>query len=343
MFHTKIDVILPNYNKSPYIEECLESLINQTYENWRCIVVDGFSDDGSWEIIQSYANTDTRFEIYQIPRQGLYQSWNFGLSKVTNSFFCILTSDDFWDKQWLEIAHQRLSNNEKAICVASRTRIIDINGKPGDIAPSNLLAEKCFKILDNTTYLLDGIDSSVASYFLLGIYSSIHALLMRSSILKHGETFAEDIGSAADYEWYMKIGFYGKIIYCSDIEVSWRFYEGQATQPMEQKQYGKFLQKIHRRNRYKIAEKLGNFGNYFKIIAEDYDNRIMGYDFARPCLKNIYRHPWVALPDLLQVAMTMPREFLLDCYFKLIGKRFVCEESLKICRKFYASIAKTTI
>ena len=343
MFNTHIDIILPNYNKFPYINESLKSLLDQTYKNWRCIVVDGFSDDGSWEIIQSYANTDSRFKIYQIRRQGLYHSWNFGLSKVTSSFFCILTSDDLWDRKWLEIAHRRLAEQPEAICIASRTKIIDINGKPGDIAPSNLLAERFFKISGNTTHLLDGIDSSIASYFLLGLYSSIHSLLMRSTILKHGETFAEDIGSAADYEWYIKLGFYGKIIYCSDIEVSWRFYEGQATQPMQQQQYGQLLQKIHIRNRPRIAEKLGQLGNTFKILAEDYDNRIMRYDFARPCLKNIYKQPWVALPDLWKVAMTMPREFLLDCYFKFMGKRFVSEESLKICKRFYDLIAKTVI
>ncbi len=337
-----IDVIVPNYNKGLYIAECLFSLLSQTYKHWRCIVVDGFSEDGSWEIIQAYAKNDSRFEIYQIPRQGLYQSWNFGLSKVTNSYFCILTSDDVWDRKWLEIAHKRLAAHPAAICVASRTRIIDINGKLGDITPANLLGETLFKIADNTVCLLEGIDSSVACYFLLGIYSSIHSLLMRSSILNQGETFAEDLGSAADYEWYIKLGLYGKIIYCNDIEAAWRFYEGQASQPWQQKQYGELLQKINRRNRDWIAEKLGAVGDNFKDLAEEYDRHILRYDTDRPCLKKLYINPVLTLLHLLQVAITMPKEFLLDCYFKMLGKRFVSEQRLKLSQKIYQMMVKTT-
>ena len=116
-----VNVIIPNYNKSKYIKECLNSLTNQTFQDWQCIAVDGFSDDGSWEIIHDFANQDERFELYQLPRTGLYQSWNFGLSKVTSPYFCILTSDDVWDKNWLQLATQSITSNNNAICVAART------------------------------------------------------------------------------------------------------------------------------------------------------------------------------------------------------------------------------
>ncbi|MCS6794308.1 MAG: glycosyltransferase family 2 protein, partial [Oscillatoriaceae bacterium SKYG93] len=73
----------------------------QSYTNWRCIVIDSFSHDGSWEIIQDFSERDKRFELYQIPKNiNFYHTWNFGLSKVKNKYFCILTSDDVWNKEW---------------------------------------------------------------------------------------------------------------------------------------------------------------------------------------------------------------------------------------------------
>lgn len=65
-----VDVVPPNLNKVEYIRECLDSPMRQTYSNWRCIVVDGNSDDGSWELIQEYASADVRFESIRdhIPR-----------------------------------------------------------------------------------------------------------------------------------------------------------------------------------------------------------------------------------------------------------------------------------
>ena len=145
MYNNKvIDVVIPNYNKGKFIRDCLNSLVEQTYKSWHCIVVDGFSDDGSWEIIQSFAEKDSRFEIHQLPRSGLYNSWNFGLSKVINPYFCILTSDDLWDINWLRVAIFSLENNLNAICAAARTRVIDSEGNPLEVATHNLMGEQLF-------------------------------------------------------------------------------------------------------------------------------------------------------------------------------------------------------
>ena len=67
----RVDVVLPNYNKVEHIDECLSSLKQQTFENWRCIVIDGYSDDGSWERIQEAADGDDRFELHRLGRIGL--------------------------------------------------------------------------------------------------------------------------------------------------------------------------------------------------------------------------------------------------------------------------------
>lgn len=338
-----IDVIFPNYNKKAYISECLSSLLEQTYTNWRCIVVDSFSDDGSWEIIKDLSQHDARFELYQIPKskKSFYEAWNFGLYKVTNSYFCILTSDDIWQLSWLETAIQSLSENKNAICAAAKTKLIDVDSRWGDTAPANLLGERFFQTSESAPQTRNGLASSVASYFIGPIYTSIHSLLMRSEVLHQGEKFSEDLGPTADYEWYIKIGLYGDIIYHPETVVGWRKYEGQVTTIKKQEYYGSCSQKIHLRMRGKVAQKLGSASDTFIAMASNYDYRVLAYHYARPWLANLITQPSVDFPRLIEVLFTMPREVLLDCFCRIRGKYFFYEESIATAQKFYRNYLET--
>jgi len=334
-FHPIVDIILPNYNKSRFITESLLSLLKQTFDRWRCIVVDGFSDDGSWEIIKNFAAKDSRFEIYQLPRNGLYHSWNFGLTKVTNPYFCILTSDDLWDKNWLQVAVSSLENNLNAICAAARTRIIDAKGQPLDVAIHNLMGEKLFVNDLQKSTLIHGILSSTANYFLGSIYTSVHSLLMRQEILSKGEKFTEDVGAIADYEWYLKMGFYGDIIYHPFIEASHRSYPGQATAKKRLKQNGLLMQKIHARNREQIAYKLGDKSDSFLALAIKYDKEILAYRYARPTEAELKTQPISAGLELISVFFKMPKQVVVDTYLKTLGKNFYIENSINYAQQIH--------
>ena len=62
-----VSILIPNYNKASYLRPTLDSIMAQTYSNWECIIVDDHSTDISWEIIEEYAKTDSRFKIYKRP------------------------------------------------------------------------------------------------------------------------------------------------------------------------------------------------------------------------------------------------------------------------------------
>lgn len=62
-----VSILIPNYNKAPYLRETLDSVLAQTYPNWECIIVDDHSTDNSWEILEEYAAKDSRFKIFKRP------------------------------------------------------------------------------------------------------------------------------------------------------------------------------------------------------------------------------------------------------------------------------------
>lgn len=324
-----IDVVVPNYNKRPYIKDCLLSLLNQTFEKWRGIIVDGFSDDGSWETIKNFAAQDSRFEIYQLPRNGLYNSWNFGLSKVVNPYFCILTSDDTWDNNWLQVAVCSLENNLNAVCAAARTRIIDAKGNSLEIATHNLMGEQLLINDLQKSTVVKGIFSNVANYFLGSIYTSAHSLLMRQEILLKGEKFTEDVGAIADYEWYLRMGLYGDIIYHPFIEASHRSYIGQATAKNRIKENGLLMQKIHDRNRESIANQLGNKSDRFLSLATKYDREILAYRYARPTTTELKNPSISTIAEMISVLFNSPKQVILDIFLKTNGKNFYIENSIK--------------
>ena len=91
----KVSVIIPVYNTSKYLKECLESVINQTYKNLEIIVVDDYSTDNSIDIINSF--NDSRIKLVCLDKNyGVAIARNRGIDLSTGDFICFLDSDDYW-------------------------------------------------------------------------------------------------------------------------------------------------------------------------------------------------------------------------------------------------------
>lgn len=109
----RVSIVMPVYNGKQYISESIESILNQTYDNWELIVVNEFgSDDGSKEIIESYAKKDKRIKIIQnSQREGISESLNIGLRSATGEFIARMDSDDISGARRIEKQVEYLENN----------------------------------------------------------------------------------------------------------------------------------------------------------------------------------------------------------------------------------------
>ena len=64
-----VSIIIPCYNAAPYVAETIESIVDQTYTNWECIIIDDHSTDNSWQIIESYQQFKNTFSKKIIVQQ----------------------------------------------------------------------------------------------------------------------------------------------------------------------------------------------------------------------------------------------------------------------------------
>jgi len=94
----KISIIIPAYNVQNYIKQCLDSIVNQTYQNLEIIIVNDGSTDDTLSIIEKYAQNDKRFLVINQKNQGVSVSRNVALNNVSGQYIVFVDSDD-----WLEL------------------------------------------------------------------------------------------------------------------------------------------------------------------------------------------------------------------------------------------------
>lgn len=110
----KVSIIVPIYNKENYLEECLNSIINQTYNNLEIILINDESTDNSLKICKNYQKKDKRIIIINQKNKGESGSRNAGIKKATGKYIAFIDGDDFVDNNFIEVLHNNINNCDMA-------------------------------------------------------------------------------------------------------------------------------------------------------------------------------------------------------------------------------------
>lgn len=117
----KVSVIIPVYNTSKYLKECLDSLINQTLSDIEIICVDDGSTDMSLEILNDYAAKDQRVKILSQENQGQSVARNFGIKVAKGEYIGFIDSDDWADYHMFENLYNNAKTYDSDISMCSIT------------------------------------------------------------------------------------------------------------------------------------------------------------------------------------------------------------------------------
>ena len=108
-----ITVVMPNYNGHRFVEQAIDSVLNQTYPNFELLVVDDCSKDDSLQLIQQKAQSDDRIRVIALEQNaGVANARNVGIKEAKGEFIALLDNDDLWTEDKLE---RQLSIAQKGV------------------------------------------------------------------------------------------------------------------------------------------------------------------------------------------------------------------------------------
>lgn len=133
-----VSVVVPVYNAEKYVQQCIRSILNQSYSNFEIILVDDGSSDSSVSICQELAKEDTRIKYYYQPNNGVTSARKKGVELSSGEYVTFVDADDTIEKDFLKILVDKINEGfDMVICGASLEYEID-----GDTFISAILESK---------------------------------------------------------------------------------------------------------------------------------------------------------------------------------------------------------
>ena len=200
-----VSVIVPNYNHAPFLKRRLDSVFNQTFQDFEVIILDDCSSDNSKDIIEEYRNcSQISHIVYNDINSGSpFKQWAKGFDLAQGEYIWIAESDDWADLNFLEETVQRIKANDvnlvftNSFIVTHDKQIIDI-----DIQEDRLL---------NGKWLLR--NKMMFQNFIL----NASAVLFKREVLKSIPITYQSFKSSGDWLFWIEFCLVGDVYFCSKI------------------------------------------------------------------------------------------------------------------------------
>ena len=208
-----VSVLIPLYNAEKYFEECMESIINQTYKNLEVIIVNDGSTDNSLSLAKEYADKYKWIKVYSQENSGASIARNKAFSYSTGEYIQYLDDDDILHLDKIETQMQRLSEYDfdpEVIATCKWSRFF-YNINNASFPPLNI-----YKDYDDTLKFL--VDAWSNAH-----YSIIHSWLISRELHQKIRGWDKTISVLDDSVFFGKVAYKAKkIVYVSESKVYWR-------------------------------------------------------------------------------------------------------------------------
>jgi len=136
-----VSILLANYNYARYVGESIESVVNQSYQNWELIVCDDGSTDDSLEVVRAYADRDRRIKVLSKPNGGHTSALNLAYSACRGEVICLLDSDDLYLPSKLEATIRECAQFPQAGLISHAVVRVDEHRKQQGVWPLSALPD----------------------------------------------------------------------------------------------------------------------------------------------------------------------------------------------------------
>lgn len=232
----QISVVMTSYNYESYISDAIESVINQSYDNWELIIVDDGSADNSVEIIKKYCSQDERIKLYQHEdemNKGLKESLLLGINKASNEWIAFLESDDLYEHNHIQEKIRAIKKYPNAGFIFNDVEII---GDKTEIEGCNEYLSKRGKILSNN-------EIKYKDLMVVNLVPSFSCAMTKKEILLLCD-FNSPIPASLDYFLWIQMYNKTKIAHIPKKLTKWRKHSQNYTKTASFLNVNKFESKL---------------------------------------------------------------------------------------------------
>ena len=217
----KISIITASYNYANYIEETIQSVINQTWQDWELIIVDDGSTDNSLEVIQKYVAQDNRIKLFtheNNANKGLKSTLLLGIEKAQSNWIAFLESDDLWCANYLI---KKIDIIEKYPDIGIIFNDVKLFGDDKKVYVHTPVFNDNHKFLEKKTYPCNIFrDFNVRNRIL-----TFSTLMVRKNILEN-TNFDTPVDKLLDWWLYIHMTYNNEVYYIPEKLTLWRMHTG---------------------------------------------------------------------------------------------------------------------
>lgn len=143
-----ISIIIPIYKVEEYLNQCIESVVNQTYKNLEIILVDDGSPDNCPKMCDDWAKKDKRIKFIHKENGGVSSARNMALEVFKGEYLCFIDADDTIHPRYVELLHNAAKKNKADVAACNWKKVYDINNPQNKEIDIEKLTYKLFESSD---------------------------------------------------------------------------------------------------------------------------------------------------------------------------------------------------
>lgn len=220
----KVSVVIPSYNHARFLRQRIDSVFQQTYQDFELILLDDCSPDNSQEILSSYAGDPrVRIEFNTSNSGSTFKQWNKGVGLACGEYVWIAESDDYADPRFLEQLVMVLDSEPKAAyayCRSWRVSAEDIIDGFGDSYLDDLQTSRW-----TADYLTDGYEECQKYFVHFNIVPNASAVVFRKASYEQVGGADESYRLGGDWKLWASMALTGKVAYLGEPLNYFRFHD----------------------------------------------------------------------------------------------------------------------
>ncbi len=210
----RVSVIIPVFNKANWIEETLQSVMNQSYKDWEAIVIDDGSTDNSLKVIETFIDSHPgAWKLIRQGNQGQCKTRNTGIQESSGEYVAFLDGDDCWAENKLEVQVAMLDANPKASLVLCPYLIYESDSSRWK---RRLVSHRNSKKMLKNWLNLRGFGGGTES-----------TGLVRRDLLLRAGGFDTSLSTSAGLDLTLRLGELGTILFANSTYMKYRIHTGQ--------------------------------------------------------------------------------------------------------------------